>query len=54
MKSNLKLKHIELSNNLIDEKTINYIYSVIYPTAENKLNLDIFDVLYVISYLFSI
>jgi hypothetical protein len=44
----MHLKQIELTNNLIDEKTVNYIYSVLYPSAENKVNLDIFDILYVL------
>jgi len=37
---------MEISNNPIDEKTVNYIHSVIYPNACNKINLDIFDVLH--------
>ena len=43
----LSLNSMEISNNPIDEKTTNYIYSVIYPNALNKIKLDIFDILHV-------
>ena len=46
------LGQIELSNNPIDEKTVNYIYTVAFPKAVNKVNLDIFEILYVYINLF--
>lgn len=45
-----RLEEIEVLNNPIDEKTTNYIFSVIYPNSLNKINLDIFEVLHVYFY----
>jgi len=45
----LKLEQMEISNNPIDEKTINYIHSVIYPSSCHQVNIDIFEILHYLS-----
>ena len=46
LENNTKLENIQLTNNLIDEKSINSLYIQSYLNQKQRLNMDIFPICY--------